>query len=118
MGFFDYFKSRKPEKHSANIAKERLQIIVAHQRAELNDNAKQPEYIAKLQAEILEVLKKYVHVGQQDIKIALDNQDNCSVLELNVTIPEQADTKSKTSDSSNEDSLAKASEVNTEKTEA
>lgn len=92
MGFLDYFKTRKPEKNSANIAKERLQIIVAHQRAKLKGNNKKPEYIAQLQKEIMEVLKKYTQVNQEDIKIVLDSQGNCSVLELNVTIPESTET--------------------------
>ncbi|WP_119344454.1 cell division topological specificity factor MinE [Facilibium subflavum] len=91
MGFLDYFKARKPEKNSANIAKERLQIIVAHQRSELAGKDKRTEYIAQLQKEITEVLKKYIHVGQDDIKISLDNQGDCSVLELNVTIPDKTE---------------------------
>ena len=89
MRFLDYFKARKPAKNTAKIAKERLQIIVAHQRSELKQDGKEPEYIAQLQQEILAVIKKYVHVAQKDIKIEFDNSGDCSVLELNVTIPDQ-----------------------------
>ncbi|MFZ9034818.1 MAG: cell division topological specificity factor MinE [Francisellaceae bacterium] len=92
MGLFDYFK-RKPQKTSAAIARERLQIIVSHQRAQLTGADNKPEYIAKLQAEILAVIKKYVHVANEDIHIELDNQSGRSVLELNVTIPEQSSEK-------------------------
>ena len=93
MGFFDYFKAKKSNDNSANIAKERLQIIVAHQRNELNKTQNKPEFLAKLQQEILQVVKKYTHIDQKDIKIELDNQDDCSVLELNVTIPEDSNTQ-------------------------
>ena len=55
MRFLDYFKTRKPAKNTAKIAKERLQIIVAHQRSELKQGGKEPEYIAQLQQEILAV---------------------------------------------------------------
>lgn len=90
VGFLDYFKTKKPEKNSASIAKERLQIIVAHQRSVVKTDEKQPEYIALMQKEIMDVIKKYVHVANEDIKIELDSQGDCSVLELNVTIPESA----------------------------
>lgn len=43
-----------------------------------------------MQKEIMDVIKKYVHVANEDIKIELDSQGDCSVLELNVTIPESA----------------------------
>ncbi|MDH2436091.1 cell division topological specificity factor [Pokkaliibacter plantistimulans] len=81
--FFDYFRSRKP--NSASVAKERLQIIVAHERSQ----RQQPDYLPALQKELLEVIKKYVQVAQDDISIQIDNTDNCSVLELNITLPEK-----------------------------
>ncbi|WP_116964076.1 cell division topological specificity factor MinE [Fastidiosibacter lacustris] len=90
MGFLNYFKNKRVEKNSAHIAKERLQIIVAHQRNELSGKSNKPAFITKLQEEILEVLKKYVHVDPKDIKIEVDDQGDCSVLELNVTIPEES----------------------------
>ncbi|WP_100550603.1 cell division topological specificity factor MinE [Caedibacter taeniospiralis] len=89
MGLFDYFKAKRPEKNSAHIARERLQIIVAHQRSELNHDNPKSEFIKKLQGEIVAVLKKYVHIAPEDIKIELDDHGDCSVLELNVTIPEE-----------------------------
>lgn len=82
MSFFDYFRSRKPD--SAAIAKERLQIIVAHERNKRN----QPDYLPQLQQEILEVIRKYVEVDQDDVEVAMDSNGNCSVLELNITLPE------------------------------
>ena len=95
MGFLDYFKTRKPEKNTASIAKERLQIIVAHQRSEVQTGKTQPEYVALMQKEILEVIKKYIRVADKDIKVGLDSQGDCSVLELNVTIPEMVQASEK-----------------------
>ena len=82
MSFFDYFKSNK--KNTANIAKERLQIIVAHERGK----REQPDYLPQLQKEILEVIRKYVPVDQDQVQVQLDKNDDCSILELNVTLPE------------------------------
>ena len=82
MSFFDYFKSNK--KNTASIAKERLQIIVAHERGK----REQPDYLPQLQQEILEVIRKYVPVDQDQVQVQLDKNDDCSILELNVTLPE------------------------------
>lgn len=82
MSFFDYFKSNK--KNTASIAKERLQIIVAHERGK----REQPDYLPQLQQEILDVIRKYVNVGQDQVQVQLDKNDDCSILELNITLPE------------------------------
>ncbi len=82
MSIFDYFKSKKT--NTASIAKERLQIIVAHERNKRN----QPDYLPALQQEILEVIRKYVKIDQKDIDVRLENNGDCSILELNVTLPE------------------------------
>ncbi len=83
MSIFDYFRKSK-EGNSASVAKERLQIIVAHERTA----RQQPSYLAEMQQEILKVIQKYVTIDQDQISVQLDNSDDCSVLELNVTLPE------------------------------
>ncbi|CAH0992484.1 Cell division topological specificity factor [Sinobacterium norvegicum] len=85
MSLIDYFVSHK--KDSATIAKERLQIIVAHERSRRH----QPSYLPQLQQELLAVIRKYAEVDQQDIDVKVDQSDGCSVLELNVTLPGRAD---------------------------
>jgi cell division topological specificity factor len=56
---------------------------VAHQRSQRG----QPDYMPLLERELLEVIRRYVHVDDDAIQISLDSEDNCSVLELNVTLP-------------------------------
>ncbi len=75
---------RQPSGSSAAIARERLQIIVTHQRAGQND----PGYIPAMKQDILEVIRKYVHVGEEHVNINFENHDDVSILELNVTLPE------------------------------
>jgi cell division topological specificity factor len=82
MSFFDYFKSNK--KNTASIARERLQIIVAHERGK----REQPDYLPQLQQEILAVIRKYINVGDDQVHVQLDKNDDCSILELNITLPE------------------------------
>ncbi|MCS4308619.1 cell division topological specificity factor [Rheinheimera pacifica] len=83
MSLLDYFRSSK--KNTANTAKERLQIIVAHERRKRNS----PDYLPQLERDILEVIRKYVDISPEDIAVSLEQRgDELSVLELNVTFPE------------------------------
>lgn len=84
MSFVDYFR-RKDSKKSANVAKERLQIIVAHQRGKSGE----PEYMRKMQQEVLAVVRKYVEIDDEMVKFDVEQNDDCSILELNVTLPEK-----------------------------
>ncbi len=82
MSIFDYFRTSK-NTNSALIAKERLQVIVAHERSKRH----QPDYLPRMQQEILEVIKKYIPVDQDQVSVQVENTDDCSVLELNITLP-------------------------------
>lgn len=77
---------KRPEK-TAKRAKDRLQIIIAHERNERD----KPDYIAALQKELLDVIAKYVNINRDDVKVELDRQDGCSILELNVVLPNSGD---------------------------
>lgn len=83
MSFFDYFRSKKNS--TASVAKERLQIIVAHERGQ----REQPDYLPQLQQELLQVIRKYVQINDDQVQVEVDRNDRCSVLELNVTLPEK-----------------------------
>lgn len=82
MSFFDYFRNKKND--TASVAKERLQIIVAHERSQ----RAQPDYLPKLQKEILDVIRKYVDIDQDQIDVQLEKNNDCAVLELNIVLPE------------------------------
>lgn len=76
----DYF--HRPQK-TAKVAKERLQIIIAHERG----NRDKPDYLSMLQQELIDVVAKYVKINKEDVKVDLERKDGCSILELNVTLP-------------------------------
>jgi len=77
---------RGSEKKSAVVAKERLQIILAHERA--GRNASAPDYLPALQEELLEVIAKYIHIDREMMKVNLQHHEDYDVLELNVTLPD------------------------------
>ena len=84
MNSLDFFRERKKQS-SASIAKERLQIIVAHERGQRS----QPDYLPALQKELVEVIRKYVNIDQDQVQVMLEDQGNCSILELNITLPDR-----------------------------
>jgi cell division topological specificity factor len=86
MGLLDFFRSSRPQRGSAAVAKERLQILVAHDRSERN----RPSYLPKLQREILEVIRKYVDVDMNAVSVNYEQDDHQEVLELNIILPDVA----------------------------
>lgn len=76
---------------TANVAKERLQIIISHERMKRQG----PDFLPKLEQELLAVIAKYMPVDHDKIKVEFDRQDDCSVLELNVTLPDDVVSETK-----------------------
>ena len=74
------------KKKTASVAKERLQIILAHERSGRSNN--QPDYLPALQRDLVQVLSKYVNINPQDIKVNLERQDNLEVLEVKIELPD------------------------------
>lgn len=74
------------KKKTASVAKERLQIILAHERSDRT--TRKPEFLADLQKDLVQVISKYIQIDPQDIKVALDRQDNLEVLEVKIELPE------------------------------
>ncbi|KMV30707.1 cell division topological specificity factor MinE [Photobacterium swingsii] len=84
MALLEFFRPKKTK--TANVAKERLQIIVAERRSASQAT---PSYIPQLKQDILEVIRKYVQISPEQVTVNLDQkEEDLSVLELNVTLPE------------------------------
>ncbi len=74
------------KKKTASVAKERLQIILAHERS--GRNAAQPDYLPALQRDLIAVISRYVNIKPSDLKIHLERQDNLEVLEVKIELPD------------------------------
>lgn len=83
MNWLKIFRAER--KNSAQMAKERLQVVVAHRRRNRGDH---PAYFPKLQKDLLRVLRKYVEVKDDDVQIGIDREGDLEILELNITLPE------------------------------
>jgi len=84
MSFLSFLLGQK--KTSAVVAKERLQIILAHER---NGRGASPDYLPQLQQELLAVISKYVNINLEDIKVQLERQDTLEVLEVKIEMPQK-----------------------------
>ena len=84
MSFLSFFLGEK--KKTASVAKERLQIILAHERG--GRAAFEPDYLPDLQRDLIAVISKYVKINPDDLKVHLERQDNLEVLEVKIELPD------------------------------
>ena len=89
MSFLSFLLGEK--KKTATVAKERLQIILAHERSGLS-GTKRPDYLPALQRELMAVISKYVSINPEDIKVHLERQDDLEVLDIKIELPESVPT--------------------------
>ena len=85
MSFFKFLLGEK--KKTASVAKERLQIILAHERGGRGNT--RADYLPQLQRELVAVISKYVSINPDDIKVHLERQDDFEVLEVKIELPDQ-----------------------------
>lgn len=69
------------QKPSATTAKERLQLVLAHDRSDLN-----PELLEQMRREILEVVQKYVEIDLDGGDVSLATEDRVTALVANLPI--------------------------------
>lgn len=86
MSLFSFLLREK--KKTASVAKERLQIILAHERSGRGNS--RGDYLPELQKELIAVIAKYVSIKPEDIHVHLERQDDLEVLEVKIELPEGA----------------------------
>jgi cell division topological specificity factor len=82
MSFLDYLLGK--QRKTASVAKERLQIILAHERAD----REAPDFLPALQQEIVQVVAKYVTIEEDSVKVKVQRHANYAVVELNIALSE------------------------------
>ena len=76
------------KKKTASLARERLQIILAHERS--GKGASRADYLPALQRELVAVISKYVSIRPDDIRVHLERQDNFEVLQVKIELPDNS----------------------------
>lgn len=80
MGFFRALF--QPKRTSAQVAKERLKIVLAHERA----SSRAPDFLPTLQKELLAVVGRYVEISEDGLRVTLGSSGDTSLLEINIEI--------------------------------
>ncbi len=83
MSLLSFFKGEK--KKTANVAKERLQIILAHERG---GRTSLPDFLPALQRDLIAVISKYIKIDPSDIKVNLERDANMEILEVKIELPD------------------------------
>lgn len=78
MNVFNFFQKKK----SAPVARERLQVLLAHERVTPG-----ADLVTVLREEILAVIAKHVEIDGDRLQIKIDRGEHVSVLEIDVEIP-------------------------------
>ena len=81
MNLLKLFQS-KPK--SADAARERLQILLAHERT----STSAPDFLPALQRELLEVIRRYVDIDDEHVAVRLEREKDMSLLEVNIELPQ------------------------------
>ena len=84
MGIFDFLSQRN--KNTASVAKDRLRILIQQERS----LRCAPDYLPLLQRELLEVIRKYVNVDAEAVKVDVIKDGDNEVLDISVALPEKA----------------------------
>jgi cell division topological specificity factor len=81
MSLFSFFKRDR----SAPVARDRLQVLLAHERA-LSGRS---DLVAVLQQEILAVIAKHIPIDRDKVVVRLDSSDQVSTLEIDIEMPQE-----------------------------
>jgi cell division topological specificity factor len=84
MSLFRLFASRPPAPATAPIARERLQILMAHERGATRGK---PDLLMQLREEILAVVSRHVALDPDKVIVRMERGRDVSTLEVDVELP-------------------------------
>ncbi len=82
MSFLNFFNRNR----SAPIARDRLQLLIAHERV----RGGRSDLVALLEREIVAVIAKHLPIDPDKVIVKLDRGDQVSTLEIDIEVPEAA----------------------------
>jgi cell division topological specificity factor len=81
VGLLDIFVKKRA---TAQIARERLSLVLAHERAERMGN----DVIAKLKEELIAVICRHTSIDKDALNVTVEHRDSVEVLKVDLVLPE------------------------------
>jgi cell division topological specificity factor len=83
VALFDIFFKKR---NTASVAKERLSIVLAHERIARSGR----DFLGPLKEELLAVIAKYTAIDREALQVSIEKRDDIDVLKVDVVLPENA----------------------------
>jgi cell division topological specificity factor len=83
MSWLDFFRSKRSTGANAAVAKERLQVIISHERV----SRTREDFLPKLQRELVEVVSRYVSIDPDKVQVNLERGGDMSTLAIEIELP-------------------------------
>ncbi len=83
MGWLDFLRGKRAEEGTASQAKERLQVIISHERI----SRTREDFLPKLQRELVEVVTRYVAIDPGKVQVNLERGGDMSTLAIEIELP-------------------------------
>jgi len=85
MSWLNFFRNRRDEQASgnANVAKDRLQVIISHERVTRSG----PDFLPKLQQELVQVVARYIAIDPAKVQVNLERGGDFSTLAIDIELP-------------------------------
>ncbi len=82
-----FSNKKKDDQQSAKILKDRLHVILVHDR----ENRSGPDFLPQLKMDILAAIKKYVQINDDQVQVNVSQQNDTSMMEVSVSLDPQYD---------------------------
>ncbi len=83
MNFFKFFKQNK----SAPIARERLQVLLAHERISTGRS----ELVSRMRQDIVDVIARHVGIKTDDVRVKINHRKSVFTLKIDMEVPTAQD---------------------------
>lgn len=77
---------RNERKNSANVARDRLKLVVMHQR---DGRGNGPDWLPRLREDLLAVVRRYTQVADDAVNVRVQHDQGVDLLEMNIALQDE-----------------------------
>lgn len=83
MSWLSFFQKKREAQGTAVAAKDRLQVIISHERVSRG----REDFLPKLQQELVQVVARYVAIDPNKVQVNLERGADVSALSIDIELP-------------------------------